>query len=731
MIPIVPILLANLWACGPGPADVNQMSLFRPGLAAGAPANLWYEPDQGWGEDDLASMREEGLQEWLKWFGPGMDRAFWDTLLTNGEPDEDEIASMRRSGPLPEGYEALPPKVDRRSFAEALDWLRFAREIEPFTKSESADGWDSPSRPTPPPRRVADSLLAWGESRLAKTKDPFLRQRWAFQLVRLSFYSVRDSLDDSLRTSALSERHRADLAGPSKGLWWRSRGYLAGARLKEGFVDEAWLGYARLVWNYPQMAPSSVRSFHPQSDSEWIEALANAPTRNDKALLWRLVGLRYDPMTAMEKIDVLEPGSASMELLAVRLVNQLESGVVPWDEEMSGQSSFSEQREAVRLRKLTSVVVRTGKSPHPWFWQLLQAHLSTGPSDSAEALGSLRKAVLARPGDSLFQLQARQTRSIVLARCLGPGHPEIEEVIFRGIADASDAYGGNIQSTVRAILSLRLRKWPGRRDDAALLSLPEPRSYSTPWAYSLGGSRTDLGLWGDPAFLERSIRRARNPSSGLERWLARDSLRSGSDKFAFERILQTLRIGRIAEAAKLARRSMIQVAVDPFVSGLLDTGRAWTRDPGDSNWNLEGILVKMDSLTKVAQGKDENAAEAAIRLGTAFYAFTWHGPARTVFSESRAPVLADTLGEHWFRRAIAISRNKETRAWAVFLMAKSEQARRYDLKASKTPSWSGKLSDWWATDAFALLNREYSDTKVYQRALQECGTFRSWLQDSR
>jgi len=83
------------------------------------------------------------------------------------------------------------------------------------------------------------------------------------------------------------------------------------------------------------------------------------------------------------------------------------------------------------------------------------------------------------------------------------------------------------------------------------------------------------------------------------------------------------------------------------------------------------------------------------------------------------PALNMDLAEKYYLQALNLYSNRELKAKAAFMAAKTEQNRFYNT--AKDPKAEPPRR------YFKLLKDSFSDTQYYQEIIRECGNFRSYL----
>ncbi len=232
---------ALAWACGYVEEDASGATSFDPHVIGGGPALTpqFYDPFQPWIGGCWGCDQDELLADWAGYLGTTF-AADWKRVLYQAPLADLEGLIFFLAGKQPKpppGWESTTlstaPAAAREKLVPALYLVGFARRVEPFAEGIASD-WDGPRARLEHEARVKAAgdpaaLQTNGEKALARAKDPFLRQRYAFLLLRLRFH--RQDWDGVVR---FSDANAATLGGPSASLRWRSRYYVAGAHWRSG-----------------------------------------------------------------------------------------------------------------------------------------------------------------------------------------------------------------------------------------------------------------------------------------------------------------------------------------------------------------------------------------------------------------------------------------------------------------------------------------------------------------
>lgn len=538
----------------------------------------------------------------------------------------------------------------------ALFFVGFARRVEPFADTGGA-GWAEDGERKAPPTVTPDELIKKGEAAYARAKDPFLKQRYAFQLLRLRFYN-----SDRAGVLAWFDAEQKALAGPSTALAWRARYYAAGAAIRAGDRARGNLELARVHVGFPTLGPVTANDFSPSQESDWRASLALAKTPRDRAALWRLVGVRFDGVAAMREIHKLEPKSDLLALLAVREINKLEMHPTP-----DG------------LAQLAAVATKIAKTPgadRPWLLHLVAAHAAALDGDVGGTKAQLAAARKARPGDKGIEKQALTTLVLGLAH---------------GVAK-KPAIGGEE-------LAALLEKTPVGDDVKMRAFVLVGGKHMPSWPE---GSESDP----KPEVLRARIAAVRQARTPFEKFLVSHSDEQGLVAQLVE--THVLR-GEFAEAQRVGaerRGPGPVIGCDPFALGVLED---YDCVPQANGLTQAALVKRLVELEAKAKGKGDDAAKAALDVGTALFR-------RHAVDVQRGTVVDTRPATAWAERAYALATGRELKARAAFLAARSERLHgtsRYNGGLALPAGWYGKL-------------RALDDTAFHREVLAECGTYREW-----
>jgi hypothetical protein len=723
-------------ACGWDGPSVEDLTTFDPRIVADEDSEgLYYNPYQsGYGEPCGSCATQAMLADWQGYLKDNVTAADWESILLRASLGDllamaDKLAGKRVA--IPNGYEhsSLWTNVGARpQLRAALALVTLARQVERIAGgSADASGLAALDKPVASP-----DLLAVAKAGLRATRDPFLAQRYAFQIVKILFYQrAFGELIDYARRSA------PVLATPSIDLSWRARYYLAGALMRDGNRARANLELARVHAGYSMLAGVAANDFRPMEETDWRESLRLAGTPKDKAELWRLVGLTHDGLVAMKEIVKLDPRSPLLAMLMVRELERAESRTSGAYGIAADPKAEERQRaELAALEPLAASLAGTAGADRPWLMSLMAGHMAAKRGELVVARGRLLQALAAQPHNVRVKNQVKASLAMALVLdgtkvgSRAGGKPGLNSVLTaeRGnaIADAMSeiepgfARLGRVRGEVRGQLATAYAT-AGRWIEAELL---QPGM--------LDGKQATASKWHDASFLKAMIARSGQSVTSFDKFLLQDSY--SRPQLEQELALHYLTTGAFAEAARVFSKGVAastRLGTDPFVIHILDCHDCDHEQYAEAPWTHRSLVERMVELERTANSKGEPAAAAALALGNALYNLTWYGNARVVLQDSHQAISAPRAAERWYKRAYELSHSRELRAKAAFLAAKAELGTLLtaaEESAAVDAEERVGMSDLPIPKTWFPVVETFADTRYYREVLRECSNFRAWTQ---
>jgi hypothetical protein len=700
-------------ACAGGDDDTIEDATTFDAHVLGRPqdARLFYDPATraiGSGPCENCAV-EEMRADWSAYLGTLAKPEEWEPILLRaplatidglifslqGKADK----AAKPPAVMPARWNALSAD-DRSRLLGALYFVGFARRVEAFSNADAgATAWGPPASKPRPPAATAEALITKGGAALGRTTDPFLRQRYAFQLLRLRFYARPPTEVVSFYAAEANA-----LEAPSPALTWRARYYLAGAQRKAGNLAEANLWLARIHASSAALASAAASDFQPVEDADWRATLSAAKSTQEKIRLWHLVGLRSDALVAWQEIERLDPRSEELGLLAVRELNRVEA---------------TGGREVGALEAAARKTASRGLVPHPWLFSLVAAHAAALRGDLAAVRRDLAKP-MPPDGDNLGRLVAAQTKATLalgLATAFKKRDSKLEEELAATMAQIPDSFSrrGTLVARVRTALATAFNQ--------------EKRCAQGAWLEVEACGKS----WSDPAFLEAALLRAQNPPSGLDRFVMSSSGVTPASLEAELGVLYASRgeLGKALAHLRGSRAASKRLGTEPFLMHIRDCHDCDHERYGPkATWTTLSLVERMSELEARQQDPakvgltPEMAAREALLLGHAYYNLSYFGNAR-VFSEDVHAFASPSWlvqASRWYKRAFEKATSRELKAEAAFMAAKTELGTLLGTGGEATENADLPVPAKW----FPVV-KKFRDTAYVRDVIRECGHFRLWL----
>lgn len=623
-----------------------------------------------------APPSDQNVDEWLRFFDGKLDREAWSQLLYRDDLKRLDALINQLKGK----QDAKAAAKDRAFFTfserdrlvAALMYVGFAKRVEPIAlAARPADAWSDPvavDRKAQFP--TIDKLFTAGSRQAEAERDPFLRQRYAFQLLRLQFYR-----GEHAKVVELSERWRTELAQPGV-IAARALCTLGGSVRRLGDVPRSNLLFARAFDASDDTKELAALGAKLDDEKTLAATLALASTPRERAVTWALLGSRGSELRAIKEVSALEPGSDLLPLLLARAVVKAE---------VNAEGDPPERRAKALAPLADWLRAEAGKQrPAPFLLQLSLAHVEAAAQD-ARALPHALEAAKRAPTDAASQAQAHVTT--LFAALSSPG--ALDEALL--VREATPVLAGQKRTPFSGWVRGRLAERWAKRD----LVL------STVFSGVARGTDADL-LLKVKAFL------AKPDKSPLEQlaesaWLD-DSL---DRRIAVAFMAQ----GDAARAAPGFASDSAVLQADPFLLHARDCLECDLSRPGKKTATRAQVLARMAALQRSGKPAD------LVQLGTALYNSTEWGNACLGLHEFNQDLFRATA--QVARKAMETS-DREVKARAALLLAKAELQQFYE-----TPAHAPLSVDFRPGDGFRAL-ATLEDTKFAREVLAECGHYRTF-----
>lgn len=680
-----------------------------------SPYTRFYKQDSL--ESSSTVLSAINIDEWDAFFHGSIPKKAWSKLLYKAPVKRIDALIFLLKGkndvPKSSDDDVFLAFKDRASLISALYYVGFAKRVQPYAvERANQDSWEAEKGKIDPAvrQKALSAIIARGAKALEAAKAPFLRQRYAFQLLRLYYFNGEYD-----RGAAFFEQHRQDFSG-SGSIAWRATGYAAAAYYKAKHYAQANYMYAGIFDHYAPMRVSAAWSFHPQEEADWQRCLSDAKTVHEKAVLWCLLGLQTDNLKPVKEIYALEPGFALLPLLVVREVNWAELEMdVAGDENLAVSEWTNLDKQQLRGELLTFIETASQKGgvAKPWVWELAAGYLHAmlGEKDLADRW--LDMAAKQAPDDPATRRQIRISRLYAMLQSLKEVGVGDEPALTRELVWVEGEPGDRTAAFF---------DWAKRR-----LSALYRKKGDMVRALCLNDSQRDP-FYSDSANIDRLMQFLEKPEkSAFDTFVASEYVPAQRSDLAEVKALNALYAGDYELAAKLfAPIETSELNADPFEIHLRDNH---DRDAAAKHktWTKTQFVLRLVDLIRDAGKGGPKAAERYFEAANALYNISWFGNSRVMYVtepdhfKQRPRTVDCSRAAAFYAKAMELSTNRELKARACFMLSKCELNSYYIKDPNK------KAGDFIAGKYFHLLRDSYSDTQYYREAIQKCGYFKTFI----
>ncbi|RYG09770.1 MAG: hypothetical protein EOO07_23290, partial [Chitinophagaceae bacterium] len=346
--------------------------------------------------DNNIRFNEETIRDWQGFLGKNtIGNDDLKSLLFSLSSSAIDSVNKQRLGflkSLPSRYPNLAAsKFRKKNVDQFFSYLTLAKEAEFYAVDEENYWYDAA-----PKKNVPASIESKLKSAFANAKEPFIKQRYWFQLVRYYFFKFRSS--DKLNQPVEATFNLYKEASPKNNIYYRSLGYLAGYYYgRKEYAKANYLYSICYDYSYKHKIPAAW-SFKPQEEKDWQQTLKLAKSKDEQITLWHLLGIEHDPARALKEIVALDPKSEKADLLLTRLINVAEEGSYGEYYEGESRKKGSEDRDL----KITDSITRNASVPKPWFWNMASGYLHYLKKDYSTAAIFYGKAEKQIPGTDKY-----------------------------------------------------------------------------------------------------------------------------------------------------------------------------------------------------------------------------------------------------------------------------------------------------------------------------------------
>ncbi|MBS1585075.1 MAG: hypothetical protein JSS82_05960 [Bacteroidetes bacterium] len=672
---------------------------------------------------------------------------------------------------------ALPADIEKNSLVkylldnkdkEAIAYLLYAKRCEPYTEplegywDRQTDKWTTPLRDTAAMHVLADE----GAERSLKSKGDFLKQRYAYQALRMAFYGNQYDLTLNLYTKLIDDKKSSGL------IYNRCLGMKAGALYRLGRkVDAAYL-YSRVFDLSDELKEKVHISFNWAVGADTKAVLALCRNDHEKAVVYIMDGLyesegqEMEGLELMQKAYAADPSIRGLDFVMIREINKAEQNYMAdnYTLRMNYTSFPSSALEAPDTKELlekqnkykpyldglnsfAQKVAKEGKNGHPAFWHLASSYISFIEGNMSACRAELDIANSQKLTEREKDL-AGIINALYLSRSSDRITPAMEAQMLPSLQwiEQRAATVKRFEKVYRDLMTNILATTYLKQGDTGraifcysrVANEASTTEYTGDFIYEPAGELLEsLQPERLHAFEEYVARADKSP---YEKWLTRNNT-------------FTMPVLRELEGTKYIRLHQFDKAVnilgkkpevygaslpDPFIMHIDDQHDLRKIDTQVSSSKLAFAKKMLEQQQKLA--KNPNDPDAAYFYAAGLYNMSYYGRASHAFDYYRGgwdeysyfdvaerSKLPDyyrqyydpTEAEKYFLVAIKNAKDPEQKAKCTYMAAKCWQKR--------CPGDSLYVANSWKNPYFRQLKDQYGKTNFYKIAFNTCTYFSSYV----
>jgi hypothetical protein len=741
-VSLIVLVAGIMFACADVEMTYYPTSFFAPEITHNKSAYVFFRAfyplyEDSYKENYLADFKATNIIEWENYFKQQIKKNDLSYILYDarlGEIDTLILSIKKADYPISDELKgnSILKAADTKSVLDFLFYTGFARRCEKYA-AYNVGWWDEDRKNDNPldDKEGMAKLADGGIKQIGNANSDFVRQRYAFQVLRLYYMSGENDKCIQFYTD-----RKKIIESTNNSIKYRSIGYLAGAYNRNKQYGTANYFYSLAYDGCDTMKISAYFSFHPQEEEDWQQTLNMAKNTRQKAVLWQMLGIYRDPFRAMKEVYALDPKSDLLDLLLARTINVEEEHFLhqygPYGEGETDSLDYINtgniNKELVAFLKTTAGKENTAK---PYEWNLAAGYLCwvIGDKDFQKYID---KAKQEAAKDTLVQEQIRLIELLDLVKLGKAGDKKFEEKVapelewLRGEEHPREFRRGDAYRWVTKILETKYAK------DIV-------KSTCFKHELSDGEMHNDDLLNTLKAFMDKKDK------SAFETYAWRELQYSKTDLIEIQAVnsIYSYKLkNAMAHFNEDAAAGKEKLTANPFMIHINDCHDCDHQDSEKTIYTKKEFVQKMIDMEDIVQ-KNPKDAQTYFQLANGYYNMSYFGNSRDIY-DAKGYYIGSSFFEFWeysntsgtdslpvyvncskaleyYKKAIDASKDPEFKAQCCFMAAKCEQNYFFCHKPK------GYIGDFKAGDYFAMMKSTYSNTKYYQEVIKECGYFKTYV----
>ncbi|WP_449388593.1 hypothetical protein [Chryseobacterium lineare] len=275
-----------------------------------------------------SAIPDENIDSWKRYFNNQLSYVQTEYLVN--KMNINDLNALKKGTPTNQLLVTLGPGFYNK-YREGIDYLIEAKYLEPYMKINYIESGDSfYYHPEPGTGKNATNLdynktISALTSLYNATKNPEIKQRYGYQLVRFNHYTR--NYDVALKAFKTYVEPLRLKGAP----YIMALDQLAGAQRGLGMNSEANWNFFQVFKDSKSRKESAFVSMKLSDTASFNNILKRAATNEDKNMAYFLLGYEdfNNPIPVMEKMYEINPDSEILKVMAVRSINELERSYLP------------------------------------------------------------------------------------------------------------------------------------------------------------------------------------------------------------------------------------------------------------------------------------------------------------------------------------------------------------------------------------------------------------------
>lgn len=633
------------------------------------------------------------------------------------------VQNSNKSGILNSRFSVIDSKV--KGF---IQFLYYAKQIEAISLQQ-LDVWDIEQGMK---RNYASpEIIAELENRYHIESDPFLKNRYWFQVAKAKYYSINKS-------SIISFFDKTKETVKKNNLYYRALSYVAGAHYKQRNYTLSNYLYSIVYYNCKEMRSIAAYNFHPQEQSDFDSSLQLASNNNEKIALWTLYGYYADDLKAIREISKLDTKNEHIDFLLAHFINNEEKRLNSEAELKNAVEYKNVLKENVNPEAVLLIdsIARQENTSRPFLWYMGAGYFQilAGNYKLADIYLEKSSKLISNKPLAVNQIRLLQlVNNILRIDSITKQHEEklvseLDWLYNKCPNDSIKSFRYNHTVSWSKYYLSSLYKSQGNHVFSEILS-PSTNYY-------INQNNIDNMI---EYFTKKD----------MSSW---DSIIIGqyaftlSDLYDYVSIKNTYiypeNLDKAIYYMELSQHSNDTLDCDPFLGRIKDICECTEGNIPNIRFTKLDLLRRMKDL-QLLIAKGERTYEHYLALGNAFYNITYFGNSREFYFNAiinnygiyidplyKSWLLNSSIANTYFNNALQVANNNEQKALCVYMMSKCERntfyTERYYEDGFLRDSYN-QDTNYLAWNGFVKLKNEYSNTSFYKQVIKECGYFKSYI----